>query len=90
MKKAPKRGQDPDLLDEYDFSTGVRGKYATRYADGNNVVVLSPDLAEIFPDSESVNRALRELVAIARKTAKPGAGNHAGQRGGRRGRPTRR
>jgi len=58
------------MLDEYNFSKGVRGKYAKRYAEGTNVVVLSPDLAEIFPDSESVNKALRTLVKIARKAAK--------------------
>jgi hypothetical protein len=45
---------------------GVRGKYAQRYSEGSNVVVLSPDVAEAFPDSASVNRALRSLIAIAR------------------------
>ncbi len=68
MKKKPKRKHDPDMLAEYDFSKGVRGKYAKRYAEGTNLVVLSPDLARIFPDSESVNRALRELVDLARKS----------------------
>jgi len=57
------------MLAEYDFSAGVRGKYAKRYAEGTNIVVLEPDLAERFKDSESVNRALRELVAIADRTA---------------------
>ncbi len=56
---------DPDMLDEYDFSHGVRGKYAQRFSEGTNVVVLSPEIAEIFPDSESVNQALRLLVEIA-------------------------
>jgi hypothetical protein len=55
---------------EYDFSQGVRGKYAQRYAAGTNVVVLSPDVAEFFPDSEAVNAALRALVEIARRGAK--------------------
>lgn len=41
---------DPDMLAEYDFSKGVRGKYAKRYAAGTNVVVLDPDVAEYFPD----------------------------------------
>ena len=59
---------DPDMLDEYDFSQGVRGKYVQRFAQGSNVVVLSPDIAEIFPDSESVNNALRMLVEIAGKS----------------------
>ena len=70
MKKAPKRLSDPETLDEYDFGKGVRGKYAKRYAEGTNVVVLSPDVAAVFPDSESVNEALRALVTLARKSAK--------------------
>ena len=70
MKKAPKGNRDPDLLDDYDFSGGIRGKYAKRYAEGTNVVVLAPDVAAIFPDSESVNEALRALVQIARKSGK--------------------
>ncbi len=61
MKKDTKKKTDPDMLDEYDFSKGVRGKYAKRYAEGSNVVVLSPDVAQFFPDSESVNEALRAL-----------------------------
>jgi hypothetical protein len=69
MKKAGKAKRDADLLPEYDFSQGVRGKYAKRYAEGTNVVVLSPDLMEFFPDSEAVNAALRVLVDIARKSA---------------------
>lgn len=70
MKKATNRRTDRDLLDEYDFSKGVRSKYAKRYARGSSVVVLAPDLAQIFPDSESVNEALRRLVELARKSAK--------------------
>lgn len=65
-KKASER--DPDMLDEYDFSQGVRGKYVQRFAEGSNVVVLSPEIAEVFPDSESVNQALRLLVEIAGKS----------------------
>lgn len=56
-----------EMLDEYDFSHGVRGKYAARYAEGSNVVVLAPDVAEIFPDAESVNEALRALAKVARR-----------------------
>ena len=51
---------DPDMLPEYDFSDGVRGKYAKRYAQGTNVVLLEPDVAAAFPTAEAVNRALRE------------------------------
>ena len=70
MNDPVKAKGDPDLLSEYDFSQGVRGKYARRYAEGTNVVVLSPDVAEFFPDSEAVNAALRALVDIARKSMK--------------------
>jgi hypothetical protein len=69
MKKARRERQD-DMLPEYDFSKGVRGKYAKRYAEGSNVVVLSPDMAKVFPTSESVNEALRTLVLVGRKKTK--------------------
>jgi len=64
-KKARRKRQD-DILPEYDFSKGVRGKYAKRYAEGSNVVVLSPDIAKVFPTSESVNEALRTLVLVGK------------------------
>jgi len=51
---------------EYDFSTGVRGKYAARYAEGTNVVLLEPDVAAAFPTSASVNEALRSLLPAIR------------------------
>ncbi len=70
MKKVVRTRRDPDMLGEYDFSKGVRGKYAKRYAQGTNVVILSPDVAEVFPDSESVNEALRFLVKVARQKVK--------------------
>ena len=60
-----------EMLKEYDFSSGVRGKYAKRYAAGTNIIVLSPDVAGIFPDSKSVNEALRTLVKIAGRKLKP-------------------
>lgn len=56
------------MLDEYDFSKGVRGKYARRYAEGANVVVLAPDVAAVLKDADSVNEALRALVRIAKKS----------------------
>jgi len=68
MKK-PSPAEDP-MQQEYDFSGGVRGKYAARYAEGSNVVVLDPDVAEVFPDAASVNEALRALAKIARKQGK--------------------
>jgi hypothetical protein len=50
---------------EYDFSGGVRGKYVDQYRRGTNVVLLDPEVAEAFPDSKSVNDALRALLAVA-------------------------
>ena len=67
MKKAEQVGRDPDMLEAYDFSEGMRGKYADRYDEGTNIVLLSPDVAEVFPDSESVNEALRALAEIIRR-----------------------
>jgi len=64
MKKMHK---DPDMLEEYDFSKGVRGKYAKRYAEGTNVVVIEPDVAKYFPDHDAVNEALRALAEIIQK-----------------------
>jgi hypothetical protein len=52
---------------EYDFSQGVRGKYARRYAQGTNVVVLEPDVAKAFPNAEAVNSSLRSLAEIIRR-----------------------
>lgn len=65
MKKV-RRERRSAMLPEYDFSKGVRGKYAKRYAEGSNVVVLSPDVAKVFRTSESVNEALRTLVRVGR------------------------
>jgi len=69
MKKA-RRERQVEMLPEYDFSKGIRGKYAKRYAEGTNVVVLSPDVAKVFPTSESVNEALRTLVRVGRKRSR--------------------
>jgi hypothetical protein len=65
MKKPPSKRGAREMRAEYDFSSGVRGKYVDRYRHGTNVVVLDPELAEAFPNSKSVNDALRALVAIA-------------------------
>ncbi len=67
MKRMQK---DPDLLEEYDFGRGVQGKYAKRYAEGTNVVVIEPDVAKVFPDHDSVNQALRSLAEIIRRQKK--------------------
>ena len=51
---------DTELLEEYDFSKAEVGRYAKRYAEGTNVVVLDPDVAAVFKTAESVNQVLRE------------------------------
>ena len=64
-KRAKRSSPSPEtdeLRPDYDFSAGVRGKYAGRYSAGTNLVLLEPDIAARFPDSESVNRALRSLL----------------------------
>jgi hypothetical protein len=65
MKKARKK--DTEMLREYDFSPGVRGKYARDYAKGSNVVVLEPDVANVFPTAQAVNTFLRRLAEIIRR-----------------------
>jgi hypothetical protein len=65
MKKPPSKRRNREMRTEYDFSGGVRGKYVDRYRRGTNVVLLDPELVGAFPDSKSVNDALRALVAIA-------------------------
>ena len=64
MNQASENDPEHDMLEEYDFSGGERGKYVNRFQSGCNVVVLDPDVAKVFTDSESVNQALRALVAI--------------------------
>ena len=54
-----------EMLPEYDFSGGVRGKYAQHYAQGNNAILLEPDIAKAIPTSEAVNEALRLLMNLA-------------------------
>jgi len=95
MKKASAKGINDDLRPEYDLSQlkgGVRGKYYREATAGTNLVLIEHELADIFPDSESVNRALRMLVNTAAAAAasaarrRPRAPNHraksaAGKRG---------
>jgi len=64
MKRMQK---DPDMLEEYDFSKGVQGKYSRMYEEGTNIVVIEPDVAKFFPDHDSVNQALRSLAEIIRQ-----------------------
>ncbi len=57
---------DPDMLDDFDFSGGIIGKYAKRFSEETNLVRLDEDVAAIFPTSEEVNAALRSLGEIIR------------------------
>jgi len=59
MKKMP---DDQEMREEYDFSDGARGKYASRFEKGSNVVVLDPDVAAEFQTRQAVNDALREQL----------------------------
>jgi hypothetical protein len=58
---------DDEILPEYSLQGGARGKYAERYLEGTNLILLDPDLALIFPDAASVNRALRALAEIIKE-----------------------
>ena len=69
MSQASKSTSADDMRPEYDIRGGVRGKYYERYRAGTNVVLLARDVAEVFRDSESVNRALRLLVKVAQASA---------------------
>jgi hypothetical protein len=60
-----KTTESDDMKPEYDFSGGVRGKHYLSYQQGTNIVLLEPDIAEIFRDSEAVNHALRMLINLA-------------------------
>ena len=72
MKKASAKKNNDDLRPEYDLSKlkgGVRGKYYRKATAGTNLVLIDPKLAEVFPDTESVNRALRLLADTATSAA---------------------
>ena len=66
--------EEPEMLPEYDFSGGVRGAYASRYAQSNNVVVLEPDVFAAFPTSEAANEALRLLMRGAQQSVPKASG----------------
>jgi hypothetical protein len=68
MKKTDRPSDSSDeLRPDYDFRGGVRGKYAERFREGTNVVVLDPDVAAEFKDSQSVNDALRTILKTRAK-----------------------
>jgi hypothetical protein len=69
-KKADRPARKDELRREYDLSAlrgGVRGKYTQRYRAGTNLVLLSPDVAEYFPDGRAVNAALRTLIQAGKR-----------------------
>jgi hypothetical protein len=69
--KGKKSAADADTMrPEYDFSNAVRGVTAARYAEGTNVVLLDPDVAQLFPHSRAVNEALRTLTRLGRVAAR--------------------
>jgi len=51
------------MRDEYDFSKGIRGKYAKRFEEGTNLVLLEPEVAKYFPTAQAVNKALQSLIS---------------------------
>jgi len=74
MKKKASRTRRPADRDtmrpEYDFSKGVRGATAARYAEGRNIVAIDPSVLDVFPDAESVNETLRALAPVLRHSRK--------------------
>ena len=67
MKKVDSQATNDEMRPEYDFSGAVRGKYYERFRQGSNVVILDPDVSAAFPNSASVNQALRGLMPVGRK-----------------------
>ena len=68
VSKPAKRARPADeMRPEYDFSGGVRGKYAARFAAGTNLVLLAPDVAAEFPTASAVNKALRQVIKARSK-----------------------
>lgn len=67
-----KKPEEEEMREEYDFSAGVRGKYAQRFEAGSSVVVLDPDVAAEFKTRQAVNDALRNQ--LARKKGDKAAG----------------
>jgi len=66
-----RRSNDRDTMRrEYDFSKAVRGVTAARYAEGTNVVVIDPEVLDVFPNGTAVNEALRALAPVIRKQRK--------------------
>jgi len=60
-----------EMLEEYDFSNGIRGKYAQAYKEGVNIVKIDNDVIKFFPDAKSVNEALRTLINLMNNGQNP-------------------
>ena len=70
-----KNGKEKDTMrEEYDFTGGIRGKYAQRFSDSSNIIVLDSDVGKLFPDSKTVNELLRSIAKIAQQKVKKVAG----------------
>jgi hypothetical protein len=67
MKKATGKTAVPAMRENCDFAVGVHGKYARRYAQGTNVVLLEPDVAKTFPSAAAVNESLCAPAGIIRR-----------------------
>ena len=72
MSQEPEAHRD-EMAAEYDIRGGIRGKYYERFREGTNLVLLEPDVAAVFHDAETVNRALRMLIDVAKSQVKPSA-----------------
>lgn len=70
MKKTKFDEMRPEYRRE-DLGTGVRGKYCKSYQSGTNLVLISPDIAKVFPTDQAVNNALRSLIEVAQKSVRP-------------------
>ena len=69
--------KNDDMRQEYDFSKGIRGKHHESYKAGTNVVLLDPDIAKVFKDSDAVNHALRMLMELAENELKRNSTKHS-------------
>jgi hypothetical protein len=73
MKKKTSQSERDTMRPEYDFSAGVRGATAARYAQGANIAVIDPEVLDVFPDGAAVNRTLRALAPVLRQQRRTGS-----------------
>ena len=76
MKKKSAKDRNDDLRPQYDLGellkTGVQGKYADRYREKTNLILLAPDVAEAFPTADAVNETLRLVLQLTKLRSKSG------------------